>query len=267
MPVSAGIYYCKNEGDYSGIPPVVLIHGMGGNHLCWPSEVRRLKHYTILGLDLPGHGKSEGFARQSVEEYANDIIVFLETLGIYRTILVGHSMGAAIALKTAVLIPERVTGMVLAAGGAYLGGNLDLYQQLINPHTLHNAFKLLEENLFGRSVSADLIEKSCAMMRQTRPGVWRGDALACSKFDIRGRLPRLEIPTWVVIGNQDRLIPLSSASFLSANLPGARVDIFSEVGHMLMLETPQKFAEGLNTFLGKVISVDQGIKSQDTDFS
>ena len=61
MPVAADLYYHIYEGSEEGRrPPVVLIHGAGGTHLHWPSEVRRLPGYRVLALDLPGHGKSGG---------------------------------------------------------------------------------------------------------------------------------------------------------------------------------------------------------------
>src|SRR5512136_2375769 len=98
MPVASELYYAAFEGGKNLIPPVVLIHGTGGNHLSWPPEVRRLSGYRIYALDLGGHGKSEGRGHQSIGAYASQVIDWLTAMGLHRAVFVGHSMGAAVAL-------------------------------------------------------------------------------------------------------------------------------------------------------------------------
>ena len=61
-------------------PPVILIHGAGGTHLSWPPQIRRLSDEHIFAIDLPGHGKSGGAGRQSIDEYADDVIAFMKDL-------------------------------------------------------------------------------------------------------------------------------------------------------------------------------------------
>lgn len=70
MPTAGGLHYFLHEGGSKMRPPLVLIHGMGGDYLSWPPEMRRLPDYRIITLDLPGHGKSEGPGHQSVQDYA-----------------------------------------------------------------------------------------------------------------------------------------------------------------------------------------------------
>ena len=113
MPTAAGLHYFLHEGGSFSRPPVVLIHGAGGDHLSWPPEMRRLPDYRVITLDLPGHGKTDGPGRQSVQEYARDVAHFLDIVGFSRAVFVGHAMGGAISLALAFDFPNRVAGIAL----------------------------------------------------------------------------------------------------------------------------------------------------------
>ena len=112
MPQTAGIYYCMSQsGQPDHRPPLLLIHGAGACHLCWPAELRRLSGYTVYTLDLPGHGKSAGIGQHTIAAYAAKVIEFLSAMGIYHATLIGHSMGGAIALQAAYEYPNQVSAL------------------------------------------------------------------------------------------------------------------------------------------------------------
>ncbi len=77
---------------------LLLIHGAGGDHLVWPKEIQRLPGTAVYNLDLPGHGRSAGAGRSSVDDYADVVQEFMELLALQDVTIVGHSMGGAIAL-------------------------------------------------------------------------------------------------------------------------------------------------------------------------
>jgi pimeloyl-ACP methyl ester carboxylesterase len=115
MPLSAGLYYFHHEGGSAGKPPMVLLHGAGGDYLVWPPEIRRLPGIRVYALDLPGHGKSGGPGCQSVEDYARAVVGLMDAVGLWRAAFVGHSMGGAIALTLALDFPERTAGLGLVS--------------------------------------------------------------------------------------------------------------------------------------------------------
>ena len=136
MPVAASLYYFSHLEEEYLRPPIVFIHGAGGNYLHWPPEIRRLTGQRIFAPDLPGHGKSDGVGRQSIDDYAQCILDFLDALHIHKAILIGHSMGAAIALTLALDHPRRVLALGLIGGGARLKVSPDLIQNSSSPATL-----------------------------------------------------------------------------------------------------------------------------------
>ena len=114
------IFYFHQQGDPQGQHILVFVHGAGGSHLNWPPQLRRLAGANTYALDLPGHGQSEGQGRTSISAYADFVAAFLETLGLEKVTLVGHSMGGATALDLALRYPEGLAGLVLVGSGARL---------------------------------------------------------------------------------------------------------------------------------------------------
>jgi pimeloyl-ACP methyl ester carboxylesterase len=96
MPFAADIYYhLYQEGEVEKLP-VVLVHGAGGTHLYWPSQIRRMTGFCVYALDLPGHGKSGGSGLQSISGYGRCMIDWLGAIGLEQAVFVGHSMGSAV---------------------------------------------------------------------------------------------------------------------------------------------------------------------------
>ena len=112
------LFYAARALD--GRPVSVLIHGAAGSHLDWPPQLRLIKGMGSCALDLPGHGRSTRPARTSVSAYADDVLAMANMLGLTEILLMGHSMGGAIAMNIALRQPLTVVGLVLVATGARL---------------------------------------------------------------------------------------------------------------------------------------------------
>ena len=100
MPFAQGIHYSfhqPKEVDPSR-PPLILIHGAGGSFLSWHPYLQRLQGETVYTLDLPGHGESQGVGRQSIHDYADNVLTFLRENKIQKPVMVGHSMGGALTV-------------------------------------------------------------------------------------------------------------------------------------------------------------------------
>jgi len=256
MPFAAGMHYFINDfqpeaadGGVMFKPPVILIHGAGGNHLFWPPEIRRLIGQRILALDLPGHGKSGGVGLQSIRDYTRSVIDFMDAVGLSRAVIVGHSMGGAIALTLGLDSADRVIGLVLIATGGRLRVASPVLENTTNVATFPLAVQLIIEWAFGPQVDPQLKTTAARRMAETRPAVLHGDLLACDDFDVMERLGGITLPALVLCGTEDKLTPLLYSKTLAARIPGAALQTVDRAGHMVMLEEPRRVAGALGVFL------------------
>ncbi len=250
MPLLDEIYY--HEYQQSEQVPVVLIHGAGGNHLYWPAEVRRLAGYRVIALDLPGHGKSTGRGQQSIADYAEQVVRWMRSLFLPRAVVVGHSMGGAIALQIGLDHPELVLGLGLVGTSARLKVSPRILEETAHSTTFQNAIDLIIEGSFSAASSERLKELAAQRMAETRQTVLYGDFLACQEFDLTDRLAEIQKPALVICGQDDQMTPLRYVQFLADHLPEARLEIVARAGHMVMLEQPVQVAALLQDFLSSL---------------
>jgi len=249
MPFANGLYSSIFDDGTLSNPPIILLHGAGSNRLCWPSLIRRLPGYKVISLDLPGHGRSEGVALQSVSEYAEAVIDFMREMGIFKASLVGHSLGSAIALHLALHHPDRVAHLGIISGGASLNIPANILTAFSNPTTFTEGLDYLKQVLFGPSTSASLKETVLDTLQKTRQGVLYGDWLACSDFDLHDSVEQIKVPTWITAGDHDKLTPPYQSRYLAEQIKNSSLQLVPGAGHMLPLEVPETVSSGLTEFL------------------
>jgi len=253
VPTAANIYYHAYEGTGGGkYPPVILIHGAGGNHLYWPSQIRRMPALRVYALDLPGHGKTHGCGEQSIEAYVNAILDWLQAMDIHQAIFAGSSMGSAIALSLAVEHPEHVAGLALIGGGARLSVNPVLLQETSQLTTYHNAIEKLVRWYFSPQTPEDLVQLCARRMADIRHSVLHGDLLACDSFDVTDRLGEIFQPTLVICGADDKMTPPRLSQVLARSIPNAQFSVIEQGGHMVMIEHPDLVANLLSGFVQSI---------------
>ncbi len=253
MPVSDNLYYSYHCERDTETPPLVLIHGSGGNHLYWPPELRRLRSYCVYTIDLPGHGKSSTVdGQQSIAEYARYVLQWMESLKIRRAVVIGHSMGGAIALTMAIQYPEHVVGLGLVGSGARLRVMPELLNYAADQTTFYKTIDLLVSYSFSSHVPPRLVELASKRLMETRQSVLYGDLVACNRFDVMEQLSSVKQPTLVMCGEDDQMTPLRYAQFLSNSIPEARLSVIPGAGHMVMLEQPDLVANSLYSFLQEI---------------
>jgi pimeloyl-ACP methyl ester carboxylesterase len=242
-----GVHYVHRRPVPACRPPVVFVHGAGGTHQNWLYQVRDLPQAPTYALDLPGHGRSEGTGYDSVEGYGEWLVAFLDAAGLDQAVLVGHSMGGAIALDVALHYPARSAALGLVGTGARLRVAPALFEVLGQDYGA--AVKLICEWAFGPDASSDMVRLARRQMGATLPEVLRSDLLACDAFDVMGQLAQVTVPTAVISGTQDRLAPCKYSTYLRDAIPGARLHVVEGAGHMVMLENPGAVAQALAQLL------------------
>jgi pimeloyl-ACP methyl ester carboxylesterase len=257
-----------NYAEMGEGPPLIFIHGLSG---CWQNWLENIPHmarrHRVVALDLPGFGESElPHEEISIPGYGRFVDAFLGEIGVERAALVGNSMGGFIAAETAISHPSRVAKLVLvSAAGLKRTSNwqldtLERTARLAHPATaavlarrefLIKRPKLRRRVLYGIVRYPERIEPELVYEVASgagKPGFL--DALkAISNYDFRERLPEISVPTLIIWGRDDRIVPVSGAYEYERLIPDSRRVIFEATGHMAMLERPARFNQLVEEFL------------------
>ena len=232
-------------------PALVLIHGAGGSAELWQPQLAALSDVArVVAPDLPGHGPLRDRGAPSITAYAEWLDAFLAALDAGPVVLVGHSMGGAVAQAEAIARPERLAGLVLIATGARLRVLTRLVDLLRgNPN---EGRRLIQDLSFAPGAPREHVEMVDRVLREGAPLVTLGDYLACDRFDVRERLATIRAPTLVVTGAEDRLTPPKGGRFLAETIPGARAVEIPAAGHFPQLEQPGAVNAAIHEFLASL---------------
>lgn len=238
---------------------LVFVHGAGMDATNWAAQSEFFKHAEAV--TLPGHRADEFSAddeRNSIEEYAawlHDWITSEYTVdGVTdKVVLVGHSMGGAIALVYALTYPERLAGLVLAGTGARLRVNHQILDMLQKDYPV--AADYIVANSFTANASEEMRWRIREVMLRTSQKVTYKDFLACNNYDVTNELGKLKkFPTLIVSGAADVMTPPKLANFLAENIPHAKLEFIDAAGHQLMVEKAHEFNRVVDEFLGSLKS-------------
>lgn len=239
------IYYRQNHNLQAESETLLFIHGAGGNGGHWLNQLTAIPGVNLIAPDLPGHGRSEGSALDSVSAYSNFIRHFTQVLNLRNVIPVGHSMGGAIALDLALTYPELWKGLIIVDSGAKLGVNPGLLEQLARGEQPQDLIKFC----YSKKISPDLYEKADQEMRTVASKVFLADFQACNKFNAVDRIQSIHLPALVICGEEDRMTPPKYSEYLREHLSQSSLAYITDAGHMTMLEQPDQVNKAINHFL------------------
>lgn len=236
--------------DQSRGESVLCLHGVGGNGAVFAPFMQRLaKNHSPLAFDQPGHGRSGGLdSLGSVERMTDFTRAVIEKLDLRQPVLLGHSLGSAIALEYALRYPQEVRALVLCSSGArleILDSVLDLHRRV----TEGRERRPFSRELFSAAASPEILRQGFMEDMKTDPRARFGDMLAARDWNADKRLDALAAPTLIVWGEDEQPALAAQAELLSARLRSARKLIVPKAGHMLPLEAPEALAGGVDRFL------------------
>lgn len=228
--------------------PIVFVHGASGNHLVWGEQIRALGQVArAVALDLPGHGRSQSPGRNSVDGYRDVVLGLLDALRFDRAVIVGHSMGGAIAQTLALSHPERVAGLGLVGTGARLRVLPAILDGVLND--FDNIARLAVEYAYVQPMDASMRRRAEEQFRACPPTVTHADFSACNTFDIMSRVSEIRAPTLVICGREDRMTPVKYSEFLASKIQNARLVLVDGAGHSVMIEKPDEVNRALVDFM------------------
>ena len=244
-------------------PPVLLLHGyVGDARGTWRRQIDGLSQdYTVIAWDAPGAGGStdppESFG---LADYADCLAAFVNALGVVTPHVVGLSFGGGLALELYRRHPSIPRSLVLA--GAYAGWAGSLPPEAVEER-LRQVLELSElppdrfvrtvlPTMFSASATAEAVEAFAANASEFHPAGLRVMARSFAEADLRDVLPRIDVPTLLLYGDEDIRAPLTVADDLHSAIPGSKLVIMPGVGHASSVEAAELFNSEIRRFLQSV---------------
>jgi len=236
------LYFQHNDGN-SDLGSLLFVHGSGGSHEVWSHQMNL--GLNSIALDLPGHGQSGGMAGTSIAHSAGAVADFILALQLPRPLyLVGHSMGAAIAITCALDYPEMLDGIILIGAGQrmkVMPALLDALSQGQNdPRFIRMSF--------SPQTSSSIVEDMVKTYAAVAPSILYADFNACNDFDVSHELEKISLPALVIVGAEDKLTPLKLSQYLCNNINNCTLGIIADAGHFVMLEKPEEVNRLISEF-------------------
>jgi pimeloyl-ACP methyl ester carboxylesterase len=234
--------------DLSRGETVLCLHASGGNGGGFAALLAALEpEHSPLAIDLPGHGRSGGLdSLASIEAMAGFVGAFLDKWGIARAVLLGHSMGGAVALRLALERPGLVRGLVLCASAPRFAGTaVPVVTRVVEGKERRPFFR----DAYSPKAPPEVLRRGFLEDLKTDPRALLGDLLACRAFDVRAELPRVAAPTLVVVGEDEEPAMRAGSEQLASGIRGATLCRIPDAGHMLPLEQPAALAGAVSEFL------------------
>jgi pimeloyl-ACP methyl ester carboxylesterase len=265
------LVHLRDVGPRGDPEPIVLIHGTSASLHTWDGWVRSLAtQRRVISFDLPGFGLTGPFGGAYARDdyrgatYARFLLDLLDELKLERVVLAGNSLGGEVAWRTAVLAPQRVSRLILvdAAGPAFTPESMPLGFVIATVPLLNRVTEwvlprsLVAEgvaNVYGdpSKVTPELVDRYFELtlregnrralgerMRQYMPG------------EDAGQIQSVRVPTLILWGGKDRLIPPAVAKEFERAIAGSRLVMFPALGHVPQEEDPAATVAAVKAFLG-----------------
>lgn len=239
-------------------PALVCLHGAGMDHTVWTMQTRYFAHHgwSVLALDLPGHGGSAGPALEDVPAMAAWVLKAVTVAGAEKFALVGHSLGALIALEAASQAGDGALALMMLGAAATMPVNPALQGAADSGD--HGAVESMIGWGFGRPAQIG---------GNRAPGAWMpGAGLRTLERGLKGPLgvdlkasngyagateaaEKVACPVLIVAGDDDRMTPLKGAKALAGSFSNAKLAVLPATGHMMSIERPDEVLDTLRDFL------------------
>ena len=263
----AGMHvHMRDEGVRDDPSPIVLLHGTAASLHTWEGWVDALKtRRRVIRFDLPGFGLTgpSPDGNYGIENYVRFVTAMLDKLGVRHCVLVGNSFGGYVAWATTLALPDRVDKLILvdAGGYAFAASSPPLGFRIAQLPVLNRLFEstlprsLVESSVrtvYGdpNKVTPELVDRyyEIALREGNRKALAQRFAQA-RPGELAARVPELKLPTLILWGGRDQLIPPEAAECFHRDIAGSRVVMFNDLGHVPHEEDPARTVAAAKKFL------------------
>jgi len=246
--------YAIRYYDVGSGPPLVLIHGLGGDADDWAFCLEALSaSHRVIALDVLGFGRSDKPAIEyRISVFVDMLERFLAALGIGRAAVLGHSLGGWIAAAFALKSPDAIDNLVLVDSAGVWGDARELPVDF-RVSTREHLREVFDHLFYDKSLATDtLVDLAYALHLERGDGTTIANVLANlrdGREDLDRALGKLQVPTLVIWGEQDEIIPLATGRRMQRLIANSHLAIIPNCGHLPELENPAEFVRCVLEFL------------------
>jgi pimeloyl-ACP methyl ester carboxylesterase len=250
----------RESGDAKGLP-VVLLHAFPLSGAMWEPQLDALKSFRVLIPDFRGFGGTPLVAPWFIEHAVDDMYESLSSVGAEKAVLVGLSMGGYIALRALEKFPARVEALVLCDTRAEADANENKLKRaaavdFVRARGTAPFVAPFLNDAFSEKTSTEkpqIVRFMRGIAEKSAPeSLMSALAALASRPDMTSALPRITVPTCVIVGAQDKITPLALSESMRSRIPGAELHVIPDAGHFPNVENPEAFNGRLVSFLSRL---------------
>jgi 3-oxoadipate enol-lactonase len=253
------VHYTLQGSESS--PVITLSHSLATNSSMWEPQLEKLLgSYRVLRYDTRGHGETDApGGPYSLDMLAEDVLGLLQALGIGKTFFLGISMGGMIGQVLGLRASSMLSGLILCDTSSRVPEEAkplwDERIEVVKKQGMGSQVETTIERWFTprfREKRPDVVEKVAAMIRTTNPQGYIGCAHAIRSLDLTDRLSATEVPTLIVVGEEDPGTPVSASRMIHEKIKGSELVILKSAAHLSNIEQAETFNTAVLDFLRKV---------------
>ncbi len=254
-----------------GEPTFILLHGFGASVFSWREVVEPLAQYgTVIAYDRPAFGLTErpleweGESPYGPQAQVDIVIGLMDELGVEKAILVGNSAGGTVSMQVALQYPERVEALILVDAAVYAGGGAPSWSRpILKTPQMNHVGPLIARQLQAQGVefiktawhepskiTQDIFDgyQKPLQAENWDKALWQL-TVASKESGLVERLTEITMPTLVITGDDDRIVPTEQSLRLADELPNAELKVIAQSGHLPHEEKPVEFMQAVTEFL------------------
>jgi non-heme chloroperoxidase len=254
LPSGVKLRYVE-RGAAAPAPVVILLHGYTDSSYSYQTLMDHLDPtIRAIAFDQRGHGdSSKPGCCYAPQDFADDVIAFMNARKIETATIVGHSMGGVIAQLVASRAPERVSGLVIIGSAASftspaVEGLVGAVKELNEPVDRKFA-REFQASMFFEPVPDGRIEPYVDESMKVPARVWTDVLTQLATIDLRNQLPNIKARTLILWGDKDEVVSRADQATLFREIPNATLKVYEKTGHGMHWETPARVAADLSAFV------------------
>lgn len=243
------------EAGGGGETPIIFLHGVGSDKSVWRPQIEHFgTSRRAVAFDYPGYGESEFAENATRDDYAAAVLAAMDALAIGQAHVCGLSLGGVVAIAMHAAAPERCASLIIADSFAVHPDGQPIHDRSVAASETMTMRQLAEARsgvLLGSAVTAELKSEVIETMAAIEPAAYRLGAAAVWLADQRDRAAAIDVPTLILVGDEDGITPPALSHELARLIPGSRVEIIERSGHLANAEQPQAFNRAIESFLSE----------------